>query len=111
MTGQLRLEDPGESQRRRVDNLLSDLVRKFPPKVFSKKVEWLVMHAMASNDGSVFYQSGAMPSRSLLKFLYSCCFLVEAVLLSDKQVKEQPRINMLVFANLCCALKGIFSHL
>ena len=35
---QLQLGDPGEIQRRRVDNLLSDLLKKFPPKAFAKKV-------------------------------------------------------------------------
>lgn len=31
-------EEPSDPQRRRVDNLLTDLVRKFPPKAFSRKV-------------------------------------------------------------------------
>lgn len=34
----LRPDDPGETQRRRVDHLLNDLLKKFPPRVFSKKV-------------------------------------------------------------------------
>lgn len=31
-------EEPSDPQRRRVDSLLADLVRKFPPKAFSRKV-------------------------------------------------------------------------
>lgn len=38
-TTQLRHDEPEESQRRRVDTLLSDLLKKFPPKIFAKKVK------------------------------------------------------------------------
>lgn len=31
-------EEPSDAQRRKVDNLLTDLVRKFPPKAFARKV-------------------------------------------------------------------------
>ena len=36
---QSQREEPSDPQRRRVDSLLTDLVRKFPPKAFSRKVE------------------------------------------------------------------------
>jgi len=35
-------EDPTDTQRRRVDSLLSDLMKKFPPKTFGKRVRFLV---------------------------------------------------------------------
>ena len=34
-------EEPSDVQRRKVDNLLTDLVRKFPPKAFARKVSEL----------------------------------------------------------------------
>ncbi len=37
-TSLVRLEEPTDSQRRRVDVLLNDLIKKFPPKAFAKKV-------------------------------------------------------------------------
>ena len=35
---QSQKEEPSDPQRRRVDSLLADLVRKFPPRAFSRKV-------------------------------------------------------------------------
>jgi hypothetical protein len=74
-TSQLRLDDPGESQRRRVDTLLSDLLKKFPPKVFAKKVSnktKTILSARArarARANSVYqefireYQTAALPGR------------------------------------------------
>ena len=32
-------EEPSDTQRRKVDYLLTDLVKRFPPKAFAKKVK------------------------------------------------------------------------
>ena len=37
-------EEPTDLQRRRVDNLLNDLIKKFPPKAFAKKVGEIFYH-------------------------------------------------------------------
>ena len=38
-----RPEDPTDTQRRRVDSLLNDLMKKFPPKSFGKRVRFFKM--------------------------------------------------------------------
>ena len=47
-------EEPTEPQRRKVDCLLSDLLKKFPPKAFARKVQCIKDSLNASCNGGWF---------------------------------------------------------
>ena len=45
-----RPENPSDTQRRRVDNLLSDFTKKFTPKAFAKRVSEAVKESWCAMD-------------------------------------------------------------